>query len=182
MAGLDPRPSRFGKSNGKPEAKTALDVPFIIFLEVPAKAGTHRSEARAAENRSLPPQRPQKREAGKPAQGRARGHGIGYGCAARRTPPADQTGEGCLEAPEGAAGRPFEDDVAVVLAAKGEVGRGQIAVRDRHKPQDEAARVDLQDAVEPGGGDLQVALDVVVQAIGAAVAQPLRDASFVETI
>ena len=60
MAGLDPRPSRFGKSNGKPEAKTALDVPFIIFLEVPAKAGTHRSEARAAENRSLPPQRPQK--------------------------------------------------------------------------------------------------------------------------
>src|SRR5207237_9053140 len=62
---------------------------------------------------------------------------------------ADQAGIWRLEAPEGAAGRAFEKDVAVVRTAEGEIRCCYLAVRDRHKAEDDAARVNLEDAAEP---------------------------------
>src|SRR5215469_16880867 len=83
---------------------------------------------------------------------------------------AYQPGVGRLEAPERAAVGRHHKDLFVVLAAESEVGRREIAARRRYrdKPDDDAARVDLQDATEPRGGDPEIALDVIVEAVGAA--------------
>src|SRR5947207_7630945 len=81
---------------------------------------------------------------------------------------ADQAGIWRLEAPEGAAGRAFEKDVAVVRTAEGEIRCCYLAVRDRHKAEDDAARVNLEDAAEPEGRSPQVTLNVIMDAVGAA--------------
>src|SRR5262249_62005456 len=78
---------------------------------------------------------------------------------------ADQARIGRLEAPEGPADRAFEVDVPIVGAAEGKVGRQYIAVRNRHKTDDDAARVDLDDAAEPGHLGPQIAFDVVMDSV-----------------
>src|SRR5260221_7072821 len=82
----------------------------------------------------------------------------------------DQAGEWRLEPPEGAADCTLKEDVAVVGAAEREVCRRQVAVRHRHEPEDDAARIDLQDAAEPGRGYPQIAFDVVVETVRATIA------------
>src|SRR5262249_13462054 len=75
---------------------------------------------------------------------------------------ADQARIGRLEAPEGPADGAFEVNVPIVGAAEGKVGRQHVAVRNRHKTDDDTARVDLDDAAEPGHLRPQIALDVVM--------------------
>src|SRR5262249_26280650 len=82
----------------------------------------------------------------------------------------DQAGIGRLEAPEGPADRPLQVDVLVIRAPEREIGRQQIAVRHRHETENEATRIDLDDPAQPGQGGPQIALDVVMDAVGAAVA------------
>jgi len=82
---------------------------------------------------------------------------------------SDQSGIWCLEAPERAGDRPLEIDVLVVRAAERKVGRRHVAVRDRHEADNDAARIDFDDAAEPGHLCPQIALYVVMDAIGAAV-------------
>jgi hypothetical protein len=59
----------------------------------------------------------------------------------------------------------------VVRATKGKIGRQQIAVRDWHEPENDAARIDLHDAPQPRHGGPEIALDVVMDAVGATVAR-----------
>src|SRR4051794_178034 len=62
---------------------------------------------------------------------------------------ADQPRKPRLEAPQCAAARALKKDVAVVRPAEGEVGGRQITVGHRHNPENDAARINLQDAAEP---------------------------------
>ena len=64
---------------------------------------------------------------------------------------------------------PSKIDVLVVRAAEREIGRQDIAVRYRHETHNYAARIDLDNAAEPGHLCPQIALDVVMDAVGAAV-------------
>jgi len=75
---------------------------------------------------------------------------------------ANQPGVGRLEAPERAAVGRQRKDLFVVLAAKSEVGRRQIAARRRYrdKPNDDAARVDLHDPSVARINSLARAVDV----------------------
>src|SRR5215510_1748341 len=82
----------------------------------------------------------------------------------------DQAGIGRLEAPEGPADRPLQVDVLVVRTTESEVGRHQIAIRHRHETENNAARIDLDDTTKPGHCCPKIALDVVMDAVGAAVA------------
>ena len=68
---------------------------------------------------------------------------------------ADQSRIRRLEAPEGAAVGSHHINVPVVLTAKREVGSRQIAAggRYRDKSDDDAARVDFEDAAKPAGGN-----------------------------
>src|SRR5215813_10878678 len=67
-------------------------------------------------------------------------------------PRTDQPGRGGLEAPEGPGGRAHQIDVLIVGAAEGEIGGGRVLVGDRHKTENEAARVDLDHAAKTGYG------------------------------
>ena len=50
------------------------------------------------------------------------------------------------------------------------MGRQQIPVGYGHAPEHNPARIDLQDAPQPGHGGPEMALDVVMDAVGATVA------------
>src|SRR5262249_20958777 len=69
--------------------------------------------------------------------------GLRWQAHAART---DQARIGRLEAPEGPADRAFEVNVLIVGAAERKVSRQHVAVRNRHKTDDDAARVDFDDA------------------------------------
>jgi len=86
-----------------------------------------------------------------------------------RTAWPDQAGIGCLEAPEGPADRALQVDVLVVRAPEREIGRHQIAIRHRHETENEAARIDLDDAAQPGYSGPQIALDVVMDPVRAPI-------------
>src|SRR5215471_10678204 len=66
------------------------------------------------------------------------------------TPRADQPGIGGLEAPERPADSAHQIDVLIIGAAEGEIRCCRVIVWYRHKPEDDAARVDLNDAAETG--------------------------------
>src|SRR5215510_16110981 len=68
------------------------------------------------------------------------------------SPWPDQPGIGGLEAPEGPGARAHQIDVLIVGAAEGEIGGGRVIVGYRHKPENEATRVDLDNTAEPGYG------------------------------
>src|SRR5262249_53598117 len=100
------------------------------------------------------------------------GLGMGAGLWLRRQAHptwADQAGIRRLEPPESSADRSLKIDVLVVGAAERKIGRGEVAVRDRYEANDEATRVDLDNAAEPAGRDPQVSFDIVVDAVGTAV-------------
>src|SRR5262245_57794239 len=63
-------------------------------------------------------------------------------------PRTDQPGRGGLEAPEGPGGSAHQIDVLIIGATEGEIGGCRVIVGDRHKPENEAARVDLDNAAE----------------------------------
>src|SRR5262249_8161319 len=73
-------------------------------------------------------------------------------------------------APEGAAGRAHQEYVLVVGAAKGEIGGGRVAVRDRHETDDNAAPIDLDNAAETGQRCPQIPLHVVMHAVRPTIA------------
>src|SRR6516162_7643366 len=81
----------------------------------------------------------------------------------------DQARIGRLEAPEGPADRAFEVNVLIIGAAEGKVSRQHVAVRNRYKTDDDAARVDFDDAAEPGHLGPQIALDVVMDPVRAPI-------------
>src|ERR1700736_4404492 len=60
----------------------------------------------------------------------------------------DQPGVGRLEAPEGPAGCPLQVDGLMVGAAERKVGCCGVIVRYRHKTENDAARVDLDNAAK----------------------------------
>src|SRR6516162_118133 len=92
--------------------------------------------------------------------------GLRWQAHAART---DQARMRRLEAPEGPTDRAFEVNVLIVGAAEGKVSRQQVAVRNRHKADDDAARIDLDDAAEPGHLRPQIALDVVMDPVRASI-------------
>jgi hypothetical protein len=53
---------------------------------------------------------------------------------------------------------------------RGNIGRQQIPVGYGHEPEHNPARIDLQDAPQPGHGGPEMALDIVMDAVGATVA------------
>src|SRR5262245_29689792 len=64
------------------------------------------------------------------------------------TPRSDQPRIGGLEAPEGPADSTHQIDVLIIGTAEGEIGCCRIVVWYRHKTDNNAARVDLNDATE----------------------------------
>jgi hypothetical protein len=54
-----------------------------------------------------------------------------------------------LEPPESSADRSLKIDVLVVGASERKIGRGEVAVRDRHEAYDEATWIDLDNTAEP---------------------------------
>src|SRR5919199_2499565 len=66
------------------------------------------------------------------------------------SPRTDQPGRGGLEAPESPGARAHHIDVLIVGAAEGEIGGGRVIVGDRHKTENEAARIDLDHTAETG--------------------------------
>src|SRR6516162_5199381 len=96
--------------------------------------------------------------------------GLRWQAHAART---DQARIGRLEAPEGPADRAFEVNVLIVGAAEGKVSRQHVAVRNRYKTDDDAARVDFDDAAEPGHLGPQITLDVVMDPIRAPIARAI---------
>src|SRR5271169_1374267 len=83
---------------------------------------------------------------------------------------ADQTRIGRLEAPECSARCPLEIDVLIIGPAKSEVGCCGVAIRNRHEAEDQTARIDFHDAAERRHAGPHIALDVVMDAVRAAIA------------
>src|SRR5438093_47750 len=83
-------------------------------------------------------------------------------------PRADQAGIGRLETPEGPARCSLEVNVLVVGAAKSEVGGCGVAIRNRDETEDDAARIDFDNAAKTKHLSPQIALHVIMDAVGGA--------------
>src|SRR5580704_15623065 len=81
----------------------------------------------------------------------------------------DQPGIGRLEPPEGPADCPLQIDGLIVRAAERKVGCCSVAVRYRHKTENDAARVDLDDTAKTGQCGPEIAAHVVMHAVRTAI-------------
>src|SRR5437867_13427173 len=66
------------------------------------------------------------------------------------TPRSDQPGIGGLEAPEGPADSAHQIDVLIIGAAEGEISCCRVIIWYRHETDNDAARVDSNNAAETG--------------------------------
>src|SRR5689334_19171891 len=81
----------------------------------------------------------------------------------------NQAGIGRLKAPKGPAGCPLQIDGLIVGAAEREVGCCSVGVRYRHKTENDAARIDLDNAAKTGQCGPEIAAHVVMHAVRAAI-------------
>src|SRR5580704_7278832 len=81
----------------------------------------------------------------------------------------DQPGIGCLEPPEGPAGRALQVDGLIVGAAERKVGCCGVVVRYRHKTENDATEVDLDNAAKTSQCGPEIALHVVMHAVRPAI-------------